>query len=107
MQRVAHIQLHLSRFSVVLCTIIALSMFLYGALLLMAVSHTASRSAAERQMREVAAGISALETTYFQATKTITPELALERGFVPPASTVTVFATEVSQAVTIQDLQGL
>ena len=73
----------------------ALSVFLYGAFLLLAVAHTASRTTAERQMGDIVAEVTSLETQYLDATKSITPVRADELGFVTPTKETinTVYAT--------------
>ena len=107
MQRVATYQLYLNHSAAFLGTVVAVSLFLYGVLLLSAVSHAAARTSAERDMRTVVAHISALEAEYFDATRAITPERAREVGFTTPVSSATVFATAASRAVTLETLRGL
>jgi hypothetical protein len=106
MQKVAVAQLYLNRAAALCGMAIAVSLFLYGGLLLSAVSHAAVRTAAEREMREISASISALEAKYFEATRAITPERAREMGFTAPVSSVTVFATAASRAVTLETLRA-
>jgi hypothetical protein len=107
MQKIAVAQLYLNRAAALLGMAIAVSLFLYGGLLLSAVSHAAVHTTTQREAREVSASISALEAKYFDATRSITPERARELGFTTPASSVTVFATAGSRAVTLETLRGI
>ena len=88
-------QLYLSRTIAVLAGVCALSVFLYGTFLLMAVAHTAARTTAQKQIATITGHLGDLEMNYLAATKTLTPEHAHELGFVAPASVAvaTVYAS--------------
>lgn len=83
---------HAGRIVALLSGILGLSVFLYGALLLGAVSHAARATAAEREVRQLSTAVSALESQYLSVTKALSPERAAELGFVPPMSVATVYA---------------
>jgi hypothetical protein len=102
MRAVATLHPHLSRLLALLSLTLALAILLYATLLLSAVSHTAARASAEREMQALSSKISTLEGAYFEATRTVTPELAAELGFVPPTSTVVVFADAERGALTLE-----
>lgn len=75
-----------------LAGIAGLAVFLYGALLLGAVAHTAARTSAEKQVRTISASVSALENEFLTETKSLSPERAAAMGFVAPAAVATVYA---------------
>lgn len=105
MQKVATLQSYLSRFTALLSLILALSILLYGTLLLFAVSHTAARASAQRQMQDISSEISLLESSYFEATRAITPELAAQMGFTQPLQSTTVFANAANKSLTLEGLR--
>ncbi len=72
---------------------IALCAFAYGALLLGAVSHAAKQTTAERQVSSLQGQVSALEGTYLNETRAISPQAAAALGFVAPTSVATVFVS--------------
>lgn len=82
----------ISRAAVVMCGIIALSLFLYGAFLLGAVSHTAKRADMGREVTKLTEVVSKLEVKYLTETKSLTPARAAALGFVEPSKVNTVFA---------------
>jgi hypothetical protein len=106
MQQIDALSYRFPHIAALLGGIIAVSIFLYGAMLLLAVSHTAGRTQAQHQMQEIASTISTLEAKYLQATRLITPETAKSRGFVPPVSTDTVFAAATHDALTLSNVSG-
>ena len=75
-----------------LAGVAGIAVFLYGALLLGAVAHTAARTAAEKQVRSLSVSVSALESEFLTETKSLSPERAAALGFVAPAAVVTVYA---------------
>jgi hypothetical protein len=90
---------HIRRVVAVVAGIIALSVFLYGALLLGAVAHAAGRTTAEQKLRALSSEVSKLESHYLSQTKGLSPERAANLGFVPPIAVATVFAGEPSLVV--------
>ncbi|HVV15416.1 MAG TPA: hypothetical protein VHD55_03395 [Candidatus Paceibacterota bacterium] len=91
---------YLARTSAVLAAVIALSVLLYGVFLLEAVANTAKRTAAERTVREIASRVSALEGQYLTHTQALTLARATDLGFVVPADSTTVFASEGARTLT-------
>lgn len=83
---------YFSRFIALLAGIAGIAVFLYGALLLGAVSHTAARTYAEREVRTVSVAVSSMENEFLTKTKSLSPERAAAMGFVAPASAATVYA---------------
>ncbi len=80
------------RIFAVLAGIAGVSVFLYGALLLGAVAHTATRTTAEREVLTISASISLLESQFLTETKSLSMERAKELGFVQPQDVVTIYA---------------
>ena len=66
----------------VLAGIAGLSVFLYGVLLLGAVSHTAARTSMEKETRTLSASVGALESEFLAGTKALSRDRAQELGFV-------------------------
>ena len=97
-------QTHLTRATAVLAGVCAVAVFLYGAFLLLAVSHTAARSAAQKQIGAVSARLGDVEMRYLTATKELTLERALALGYVVPPSgaSAVVFATPASHALSLR-----
>jgi hypothetical protein len=91
-------QPYLSRSAAVLAGVCAIAIFLYGTFLLLAVMHTAGRTALEKQINATTAKLADLESVYLAKTKELTPEHALALGFVPPTSVSMVF-TEGAQTL--------
>ncbi len=75
-----------------LAGIVGISVFLYGALLLGAVAHTAARTSAEKEVRSISLAVSSLENQFLTETKSLSPERAASLGFVAPAAVATVYA---------------
>ena len=75
-----------------LAGIAGISVFLYGALLLGAVAHTAARTSAEKEVRNLSLAVSSLENQFLTETKSLSPERAAALGFVAPAAVATVYA---------------
>lgn len=74
-----------------LAGIAGIGVFLYGALLLGAVAHTAARTSAEKQIRSISASVSSLENEFLTETRSLGPERAAAMGFVSPAAVATVY----------------
>lgn len=68
-----------------------LSVFLYGALLLGAVAHTAGRTTTEKSLYAISAKVGVLENTYLLKNKAINLERARTLGFVQPQKISTVY----------------
>lgn len=83
----------------VLSGVIGLSVFLYGAFLLGAVSHAAHATQASGELRELSLEVSQLEAHYLTETKALSLERAKQLGFVPPTSVATVYAQTGSLTV--------
>jgi hypothetical protein len=83
---------HVGRVVAGLAAVTALSVFLYGALLLGAVSHAAGRTAAGTQVRSLNHAVSTLEGKFLADTQSLSPEKAAQLGFVAPVSVATVYA---------------
>ena len=84
--------MYVSRTAAILAMLCALSVFLYGIFLLMAVEHTAARATAERKVDTIVAKLGNLETQYFSQQKTLTPQYAASLGFVKSKNISTVYA---------------
>ncbi len=95
-------QAYLSRTAAVLAGLCAVSVFLYGIFLLLAVEHTASRSAAQNQINTLTAQLGTLETQYLGETQNITPQTASALGFVAPVEVSTVFAGKSASTLTLR-----
>lgn len=93
-------QTYLTRTNALLAVVCAASVFLYGIFLLMAVVHTASRTAAEHRIKTLAAELGEMEMTYLTQQKAITPEHAEMLGFVSPRA-VSVVYTNASPVLTV------
>ena len=68
------------------------AVFLYGAFLLMAVSHTARLSQAEEGIRTIQGAMSSLESEYLTRSATLTLARAQSLGFVEPTEEWVVYA---------------
>lgn len=84
------------------CTV---SVFLYGIFLLMAVSHTAARTTAQRHIQEIATHLGDLEGHLLVATKDLTLVRAVELGFVPPNIVTTVSITDTAHTLSMRTVQ--
>lgn len=95
-------QLYLSRTMALLVGVCALSVFLYVVFLMLAVEHTASRSASREHMDALTVEVSALETSYLQDMEKITPSRATELGFVTATDVVPVYAGDARAPLSLQ-----
>ncbi|KKW35928.1 MAG: hypothetical protein UY83_C0002G0085 [Candidatus Adlerbacteria bacterium GW2011_GWA1_54_10] len=85
-----------SRLIAYIGVICAIMVFLYGVLLLLAVSNAAQASTAERQVWALSGQVSALEGERLALQKTLTPRRGTELGLVEPSATTVIY---VSQSV--------
>lgn len=92
---------HLRRARGFFALVIALSLFLYGFFLLEAVSHTASRTQAQREIKKITSVMSELEQTYLAATRQMTLDRAQALGFVTPATVATVYAGNPARGLSL------
>jgi len=86
-------QPYLPRIAAVLAGLCALSVFLYGALLLETVAHAAARQSAQSKINSLDLALGGLESKYLADTQAITPQQAVALGFVPAQSITTVAAS--------------
>ncbi len=101
MHTIALYNTYLARAAAVLTILCTLSVFLYGIFLLMAVTHTAGRTAAERQITNLSAHLGDMEMLYLTEQRSLTPERAVALGFVAPAHVSTVYATGDAHTLTL------
>lgn len=80
------------RLSALLIAVCALSVFLYGALLLMAVSHAAHLSSAQDKIHGLTTQLSAAESTYLAQTQALDAQTAVALGLSKPSSVSIVYA---------------
>ena len=92
---------YLTRVAAALTIVCTLSVFLYGIFLLMAVTHTAGRTAAERQITNLSAHLGDMEMQYLTEQKSLTPERALALGFVAPSAVSTVYTAADTNTLTL------
>jgi len=88
--------LYVRRAVALLATVVVVCAFLYGFLLLEAVSHAASQAQARREIATLSSKVGRLQSEYLAATKALTPERARALGFVPPEAVAVVYAKEGS-----------
>ena len=94
---------YITRATAALAGVCAVAVFLYGTFLLLAVSHTATRSAAQKQIGVVTANLGDLEMQYLTLTKGLTLQRAADLGFVTPAvaAQATVFAGASARSLSL------
>ena len=92
-------RLYTLRLIAVLGAACAIAAFLYGAFLLMAVSHTARLSAAQSEARKVGQSVSTLETRYLSESAALTPALAQAAGYVAPVESSVVYTVPATLTV--------
>lgn len=95
-------QLYLTRAIAALIGICALSVFLYIVFLMLAVGHTASRTAARDSVDSLIVEVSALETSYLRDIEKLTPSHATELGFVRPDKVTPVYAQDARAPLSLQ-----
>jgi len=103
--RVAHITMYSKRAAAFFALCIAISSFLYGAFLLIAVEHTASRAKTNTAIQSLSYELDTLQGQYLAATQAITPQRAQELGFVEPNAAATVFASVPSRTLSLNNGQ--
>lgn len=84
---------YIRRVVALLALVCAVSVFLYGTFLLMAVAHAASIASTIRQVRTVTTEVSKLESTYLTLTKSLTIGDATSLGYIKPAAIAVIYAT--------------
>ena len=92
MQALAICNQYAGRAIALLAALCALFVFLYGTLLLLAVSHAAQANAAEREVRALSQKVSVLEGQRLALQKTLTLQRGMEFGLVSPRATTVVYA---------------
>lgn len=85
-------RLYARRTAATLAGVVAVSIFAYGAFLLLAVAHAAELGAMEERAAAVESRVSQLQARYLAETKSLTLERALAMGFVEPVREDTVAA---------------
>lgn len=83
---------HVRRVAAALAVVSAVSVFAYGAFLLMAVAHAAELRAVEDELTTIESSVSELQAQYIVRTRTLTIDKAYELGFVEPVAQNTVTA---------------
>ncbi len=97
---------YLARTTALLAVVCAVSVLLYGIFLLMAVAHTAARTAAQHQVKGLTAQLGEIEMAYLTQQKDITPEHAQTLGFVAPTAVSVVYTSSLRQTLTINTNRG-
>ena len=92
---------YLARTAAVLAILCTVSVFLYGIFLLMAVTHTAGRTVAERHITNLSANLGDMEMQYLTQQKSLTQEHAIALGFVAPTRVSTVYANADAGTLTL------
>ncbi|MCX6820210.1 MAG: hypothetical protein NT019_02955 [Candidatus Adlerbacteria bacterium] len=95
-------QVYLSRSIALLAGVCALSVFLYGTFLLLAVEHTAARTAIGKQVSETTLQLSTLEAEYLAKTKELTRASAVTLGFTTPVAVAAVFETGDARSLSLR-----
>lgn len=95
---------YLNRISVLLALVCALSVLVYGVLLLEAVAHAASQTTAQREIGQLTAALGDLEAQYLAQSQSLTPQRAAAMGYVAPdpSEITTVFATAPTQSLSLR-----
>ena len=83
----------LNRVAALMAIVVACSLLLYGIFLLEAVSSTAKRASAEREIKTITAELSSMQARYLAVTREVSPERAAALGFVKPTEVTTVYAS--------------
>ncbi len=101
-RRIDLYQLYLSRSIAALIGLCALSVFFYLVFLMLAVEHTASRTASQNKIDALTVEVSSLETSYLHDMEALTPGHAAELGFVTPTNVTPVFAQDGGHSLSLQ-----
>ena len=88
-----------SRLIAILAVTCAVSVFFYGAFLLMAVAHAAELRTIEDTLMTLESESSALQSEYLLKTKALTLQHARDLGFVEPTAQTTVAAGDAGLSV--------
>ncbi|HEY6021061.1 MAG TPA: hypothetical protein VIY48_14485 [Candidatus Paceibacterota bacterium] len=91
--------LYVSRVAATLAIICAVSVFLYGTFLLMAVAHATHMTSAQEQIKDLTGKLSEAESQYLSATNAISLATATNMGLVKPAS-IAIVTTAQTAALT-------
>lgn len=92
MKAIALYNLYIRRVAAAVAIAFAVSVFLYGAFLLMAVAHAAELRGIEDELGRIESSVSTLQAEYIVRTRTLTLDRAYELGFVEPIAQNTVVA---------------
>jgi hypothetical protein len=87
----AQYDIYLTRAMAAFAALCALSVFLYGVFLLMAVAHAAGISQAQEDARGLSSKIGALDAKYLAETTSLTQESAAALGYVKPSTVAIVY----------------
>jgi hypothetical protein len=102
LKRIMLWQLYLTRTIAVLLGACALSVFLYLVFLMLAVTHTAQRTTAQRDADALTLELSGQETKYLEETRALTESRAQDLGYVQPTQVVAVFADSDARALSFK-----
>jgi hypothetical protein len=101
-KRIALYQLYVTRSIALLMCVCAVSVFLYCTFLMLAVQHTASRTALQSKVDDLTLELSTQETQYLSDMKQLTPEHATELGYVVPTQVTPVFTDNSGETLTLR-----
>ncbi len=101
-KRIALYQIYLSRSIALLVCVCALSVFLYCTFLMIAVEHTASRTAFQSKIDDLTLQLSTQETSYLSDMQELSPEHATALGYVVPDNVTPVFASTDGQPLSLK-----
>jgi hypothetical protein len=87
---------HIARAYALFAAVCAISVFMYGVFLLMAISHAAKLSSIKQESKELTSKVGLLESKYYTYTKELTPERAQSLGFVTPQDIARVYTSSLS-----------
>jgi len=94
MKALALYHMYVARVAAVLAVFCATAVFMYGAFLLMAVSHAAQMSSAQHEIKVLTGTLSKAESQYLAATNAISLATATAMGLVKPTSVAIVSAAK-------------
>lgn len=96
MKILALYHMYVARIAALLAVVVAVSVFLYGTFLLMAVAHAAKMSDAQHDIRVLTGTLSTAESQYLAATNAISFATATQMGLVKPTSVVIISAAKAA-----------
>jgi len=102
--RVAQIEWYTKRIAALCAAGIAVSAFLYGTFLLIAVEHAATRSKVESQITMLSGEVSSLQIQYLSAMQSITPDRGLALGFVAPDASNVAYADASAPTLSLNNV---